>query len=427
MSNYPTGVESHGGSLRLWFIYMGVRVRENLSVPDTAKNRRLAGELRSSICYAIKTGTFNYSSQFPQSKNLKKFGLVAPGISVGDLAKKWLELKRMEITQNAHKRYVSYIKVCIGIIGTGRLISSITHEDVLTTRMELMTGYQICGKHQKKRGEKKGRTVRTVNTYITCLSSLFEFAEKNGYITKTPFSGVDPLRKSKTDPDPLSRDEYNRLIAVIPSEQIRNLWMLAVNTGMRHGEIAALAWEDIDTKNWTINVSRNIAMKGHFTPPKTDNGNRVINLTIPAIRALKSQMEYTRMGKQHKIDVHLREFGKTRTDECTFVFVPRLTARNGHGGDWYAPGSFGATWNGLLKKAGIRHRRAYESRHTFACWALSVGANPSFIAAQMGHASAQMVYNVYGKWMNDNNHNQLNILNANFTDDATLMPQASFL
>lgn len=147
-------------------------------------------------------------------------------------------------------------------------------------------------------------------------------------------------------------------------------------------------------------------------------------LTDAAIQALKSQMAYTRMGKQHQIEVHLREFGRTRTDACTFVFVPRLTARNGKGGDWYAPGSFGATWNDVLKRAGIRHRRAYESRHTFACWALSAGANPNFIASQMGHTSAQMVYNVYGKWMTDNNSNQMAILNANFGGFAPSMPQA---
>ncbi|WP_213840363.1 Arm DNA-binding domain-containing protein, partial [Escherichia coli] len=71
---YPTGVENHGGKLRIWFVYKGVRVRENLGVPDTAKNRRVAGELRASVCYAIKTGVFDYAKQFPSSRNLEKFG-----------------------------------------------------------------------------------------------------------------------------------------------------------------------------------------------------------------------------------------------------------------------------------------------------------------------------------------------------------------
>ena len=421
---YPTGVECHGGTLRIWFMYRGVRVRESLGAPDTAKNRKTAGELRAAICYAIKTGTFNYATQFPQSLNLRKFGFISPGIPLRDIADRWLELKRMEITKNAYSRYVSYIKICIELLGSGVRVGNITNEDILTVRKELLTGYQICGKYQKNRASKKGRTVRTVNVYLSCLSGMFKFAVSNGYIDKSPFVGVSPLRKSKADPDPLTKDEYVRMLDKCPSEQIRNLWVIAINTGMRHGEISALAWEDIDMANWTVTVRRNLALKGHFTPPKTESGNRVIQLTVPAIAALKSQMAYTRMGKQKSIDVHLREYGRIRHDDCTFVFVPRLTARNGRGGDWYAPGSFGATWNDILKRAGIRHRRAYESRHTFACWALSAGVNPSFIAAQMGHTSAQMVYQVYGKWMSDNNANQLAILNANFGGNAPSMPHA---
>ncbi|AJI95045.1 phage integrase family protein [Yersinia ruckeri] len=59
-----------------------------------------------------------------------------------------------------------------------------------------------------------------------------------------------------------------------------------------------------------------------------------------------------------------------------------------------------------------------SKRHTFACWALSSGANPNFVANQMGHTSSQMVYSVYGKWMSENNSNQMDILNARFTGDA---------
>lgn len=99
---------------------------------------------------------------------------------------------------------------------------------------------------------------------------MFSFAVSNSYIDKSPFTSISPLRKSRPEPNPLSKDEYRRLLLAAPAEQIRNLWVLTVNTGMRHGEISALAWEDIDTKNWAINVGRNIAIKDHFTPPKTE-------------------------------------------------------------------------------------------------------------------------------------------------------------
>ncbi|MFW5410734.1 Arm DNA-binding domain-containing protein [Pectobacterium brasiliense] len=423
MSKYPTGVECHGGTLRVWFMYQGKRCRESLAVPDTPKNRKIAGELRTSICFAIKTGTFNYATQFPQSQNLARFSIASPGISLGKLSDRWIGLKRMEVSKNTLRGYQSYIDGCIRVIGEEKNVSDITNEDILMIRKELMIGNQSYS--HPDRASKAGRSSRTVNSYMGILSAVLEFAESNGYIEKSPMKGIKPLRKSKPDPDPLTRDEYQRMIAAFTSEQIKNLWVLAVNTGMRHGEISALSWEDIDTVTWTITICRNIAIKGHFTTPKTEAGNRDIKLTQPAIQALKNQMAYTRMGRQHDIDVHLREHNKTRRDMCTFVFVPSLTARNGSGGNWYSPGSLGDTWNYALKRAGVRHRRAYESRHTFACWALSAGANPNFIAAQMGHTSAQMVFNVYGKWMKDNDGNQLAILNENFNRNAPMMPHAS--
>ncbi|EGI5077999.1 DUF3596 domain-containing protein, partial [Salmonella enterica subsp. enterica serovar Infantis] len=89
--SYPTGVENHGGKLRIWFKFKGRRVRENLGVPDTAKNRKVAGELRTSVCFAIRMGSFNYAAQFPDSPNLKMFGLGKKDITVKALSDKWLE------------------------------------------------------------------------------------------------------------------------------------------------------------------------------------------------------------------------------------------------------------------------------------------------------------------------------------------------
>lgn len=101
--------------------------------------------------------------------------------------------------------------------------------------------YQIYGLGQLNRSAKKGRTVRTVYVYLSCLSGMMDFTVHNGYIFKSPYTGVDPLRKSKSDPDPLSKEEYRRLLDAAPAEQIRNLWILARNTGLRHGGISALS------------------------------------------------------------------------------------------------------------------------------------------------------------------------------------------
>lgn len=204
------------------------------------------------------------------------------------------------------------------------------------------------------------------------------------------------------------------------------MWSLAVYTGVRHGELVSLAWEDIDLKAGTMVIKRNHTLTKEFTLPKTEAGtNRVINLIKPAIDVLKNQAEMTRLGRQYQIEVKLREYGRTEVHPCTFVFNPQIATRNSLAGYHYAVGSVNQIWETAMKRAGLRYRKAYQSRHTYACWSLTAGANPNFIAKQMGHSDAQMVYRVYGSWMEDNNQEQIVILNQKLSDFAPSMPQAS--
>lgn len=120
----------------------------------------------------------------------------------------------------------------------------------------------------------------------------------------------------------------------------------------------------------------------------------------------------------------MRESGRTRIEQCIFRFRSAANRQKREMCGLACPKSFGSTWNEILKRAKIKHRKAYESRRTYACWALSAGAKTNFIASRMGHNSSQMVYSVYGKWMSDNNVDQMSILNANFGGNASQMPQA---
>ena len=419
-ASYPTGVENHGGSLRIWFIFKGKRVRENLGVPDTAKNRKVAGDLRTSVCFAIRMGSFDYAAQFPNSPNLKNFGVGKKDITVKELQKKWLDLKKMEICANALNRYESVVRNVVPMIGVNRLVSSVTKEELLYIRKDLLTGNQSSSKDNTS---VKGRSVVTVNYYMTTIAGMFQFAADHGYVDVNPFDGLKPLKKARAEPDPLTRDEFVRLIDACRHQQTKNLWSLAVYTGVRHGELVSLAWEDIDLKAGTITIRRNYTKLGEFTLPKTEaSTDRVIHLIQPAIDALRNQAEMTRLGTQHHVDVQMREYGRSVVHECTFVFNPLVVRRCKQVGFIYQVDSVGDSWDTALKRAGIRRRKAYQSRHTYACWSLSAGANPSFIASQMGHASAQMVFNVYGAWMADSSAEQIAMLNKKLSDYAPLVP-----
>ncbi|PKH26784.1 hypothetical protein CIG19_03030 [Enterobacterales bacterium CwR94] len=74
----------------------------------------------------------------------------------------------------------------------------------------------------------------------------------------------------------------------------------------------------------------------------------------------------------------------------------------------YSVSSIGARWNAAVKRAGIRRRNPYHTRHTFACWLMFAGANPSFIASQIGHKNAQRVY---GMWIEELSSDQVQMLN----------------
>ena len=56
-------------------------------------------------------------------------------------------------------------------------------------------------------------------------------------------------------------------------------------------------------------------------------------------------------------------------------------------------------WNAALKGLGMRHRVAYQTRHTFATLALMAGANPMWVSRQLGHSTMQMTLSRYSRWI----------------------------
>ena len=69
-------------------------------------------------------------------------------------------------------------------------------------------------------------------------------------------------------------------------------------------------------------------------------------------------------------------------------------------------------WLLALRKLGMRHRRRYDTRHTYATMCLMAGMNPAFIAAQLGH-SIQILLSTYARWISSpNNWSELEKLNT---------------
>ncbi|MHC5178623.1 tyrosine-type recombinase/integrase [Serratia rhizosphaerae] len=407
MAALPTGVEIRGKRLVIWFMHRGKRCRESLKGWEvTPANIKRAANFRAMILSEIHLGEFDYAARFPTSKRVEKTVARRNIETFGQLADAWLDNREVELTQNTMRKTRSQMKTLKFIVGKDTDIAKINHNDILQYRTTLLHGSTFYD--TTRRSNKEGRTVRTVDNYTSLLCTVLRFAYHSGFITSKPFEGLKKLQKSRAKPDPLLREEYAQLMSAL-SGQPKNLWQFAIFSGMRHGELAALAWEDIDLEAGTVKVTRNLNALGMFGPPKTLAGVRTITLLEPALEALRAQRLLTALHPKTEITFHHREYGKTEQQKLHFVFMPR--AAKGQQKAYYSLSSIGARWDAAVKRAGIRRRNPYHTRHTFACWLLTAGANPSFIADQMGHDNAQMVYEIYGKWIKEMNGEQVNMLN----------------
>lgn len=413
--NYPTGVELHNGKIRISFNYRGIRCREVLQGWQvTSGNLKKAGNLRAVIVSEIQLGKFDYSQRFPESKALKKFSLTQKVNTFSELCDVFLSSKKLEVSAASHANYVSHVETLKDIIGNHTHLADIQHMDILRYRRELLTG-DVINKHIPC-FSKQGRTPSTVNNIMKTLCAVLKLAQRDRIITHAPHENIKMLTVSKKAPDPLLFHEYQALIAALPRDKSL-IWIFAVHTGLRHGEICALAWEDVNLEKGEIRISRNITNKGLFVPPKTAAGERTITLLQSALEALKEQWLVTGSSAKTEITFHHREHGFTEQQQIQFVFSPGQKSKTKS--PYYARSSIGWSWKSAVKRSGIRRRPPYQSRHTFACWLLSAGANPSFIASQLGHENAKMVYEVYSKWIAGMNVDQVVMLNDRL---QTLLP-----
>ncbi len=110
--------------------------------------------------------------------------------------------------------------------------------------------------------------------------------------------------------------------------QSQNLWKFAVYSGLRHGELAALAWEDVDFEKGIVNVRRNLTILDMFGPPKTNAGIRTVTLLQPALEALKEQYKLTGHHRKSEITFYHREYGRTEKQNCILFSCPGCVTEN---------------------------------------------------------------------------------------------------
>jgi integrase len=174
--------------------------------------------------------------------------------------------------------------------------------------------------------------------------------------------------------DPFSPEEMAAIVSALPA-QAGNLIQFAFWSGLRTSELIALEWGDVDWRKGEI-VVRRAKVRNEIKAPKTKASERAVKLLEPALGALTRQKAHTY--------VHGREvFHNPRT-----------------GAPWLNDAAIRKTaWQPALRRAKVRYRYPYQTRHTYASMMLSAGENPLWVARQMGHRDWSMIVRTYGKWI----------------------------
>src|SRR5215217_5916994 len=110
-------------------------------------------------------------------------------------------------------------------------------------------------------------------------------------IPRNPADDVKAPTPTPKEMHPLSASEAHKLLEAARGDSLEALYVLAIHTGMRQGELLGLKWADVDLENAIVRVRRTLTRKGTgyvLGEPKTKKSRRTVRLTQKAVEALRS-------------------------------------------------------------------------------------------------------------------------------------------
>ena len=182
----------------------------------------------------------------------------------------------------------------------------------------------------------------------------------------------------------LNAKEARQLLDAAGDDPFEALYVLALTTGMRQGELLALHWRDIDLTAGTLQV-RGTLQRGadnelEIREPKTKSSTRRILLPQLAVDALVRHI-----GRQRE----KREKAGDAWDDRGLVFTNEI------GRPVNALNLWGRSFRPLLKRAGIEGLRFHDLRHSAATLLLEQNVHPKVVSEMLGHTEIGITLDLY--------------------------------
>lgn len=234
--------------------------------------------------------------------------------------------------------------------------------------------------------KKKDISPATVRKIFNLVQTSFKSAQRKELINKNPFDLMDSGSKpkhSKGKVDYWTKEEVKQFFNKL-DHRYRMLFILAIYTGMRRGEILGLRWKDVDFERKQLRISNSLRpMQGLKNGVKTTSGYR--SITISNYVKTELEKQYEMIQEEKKL------YGKDYSDNDLVICRPNGKPVN--------TSSFTGFWKRIVKNTDMRYIRFHDLRHTCASLLLSAGVHPKVVQEQLGHSSIRITLDKYSHMM----------------------------
>jgi len=227
-----------------------------------------------------------------------------------------------------------------------------------------------------------GLSPRTVTYHRAILRRALADAVKWELAHKNAAALASPPRAIRHEVSPFTPDEARAFLAAIPGNRLEALYVMAMGTGMRQGELLGLTWKCVDLDTGTATVRQQMQrINGKLTlvEPKTTQSRRTVALPAIVVNALTSHRERQRFE---------RKWAGSRWQEHGLVFTTTI-------GTPLDNSNVTHNFQKTLRDAGIRKQRFHDLRHCAATLLLAQGADLRTIMDVLGHSTITLTANTY--------------------------------
>lgn len=253
---------------------------------------------------------------------------------------------------------------------------------------------------------KEGYSSSMLKQIHKLIAPCISYAYDNNIILKDFTKGlvIPKIEDKEKEINPFTLEEQKAFIEAIKGHSYEVLFLTALFTGLRRGELLALTWDDIDFNNNTININKSLGryrVYGKFQniiqEPKTKNAIRTVDIPSKLIPRLKQHRT-----KQKELTL---KSARAWENKHNLVFP---SIKNG---DYINISSPGINLKRILTKHNIRQIRFHDLRHTYATRLFELDVNPKTVQMLLGHSNISITLNIYTHVMKDIKKDSIDKLN----------------